>query len=102
MRGLSFWGSAYRNGARVPLSTTQFAAQCGSCKESSTAKPRHAVSIYYPFALVELADIGETDEHEETGEVMLSFLDSDGCQVTLRLTQQALEQLCQRLEAFKK
>ena len=76
--------------------------ETGHCKESPTAKPKHAVSIYYPFALVELADIGETDEHEETGEVLLYFLDSDGCQVTLRLTEQALEQLCQRLEALGK
>ena len=71
-------------------------------EESSTAKPTHAVSIYYPFALVELVDIGKTDEHEETGEVLLYFLDSDGCQVTLRLTAQTLEQLRERLEALKK
>ncbi len=76
--------------------------ETGHFEESSTAKPKHAVSIYYPFALVELVDIGETEEHEETGEVMLSFLDSDGCRVTLRLTPQALDELCQRLEAFKK
>lgn len=76
--------------------------ETGHCKESSTAKPTHAVSIYYPFALVELVDIGKTEEHEETGEVLLYFLDSDGCQVTVRLTEGALEQLRQRLEALSK
>ena len=76
--------------------------ETGHCKESSTAKTKHAVSIYYPFALVELVDIGEAEEHEETGEVMLSLLDSDGCRVTLRLTPEALEQLRQRLAAFRK
>jgi hypothetical protein len=56
-------------------------------------KRMEAVSVHYPFALVELLEIEKTDEHEETGEVMLYFLDSDGCQVTVRLTQLAIEQL---------
>jgi hypothetical protein len=42
-------------------------------------------------------DIGKTEEHEETGEVLLYFLDSDGCQVTVRLTAQTLEQLREQL-----
>ena len=58
-----------------------------------------AVSVYYPFALAELLDIEKTDEHGETGEVLLYFLDSDNCQVTLRLTKAALEALRERLNA---
>lgn len=90
MRGLSFCDQISKRGA------------CRCWKEWSTAKPTNAVSIYYPFALVELVDIGKTEEHEETGEVLLYFLDSDGCQVTVRLTAQTLEQLRERLEALKK
>ena len=66
-------------------------------KERRVAKPTQALSIYYPFALVELLEISNTDEHEETGEVLLYFLDSDGCQVTVRLTKHAVEQLCRTL-----
>ena len=44
-------------------------------------------------------DIAETDEHAETGEVLLYFLDSDGCQVTIRLSEYALVQLRARLSA---
>jgi hypothetical protein len=55
--------------------------------------------VYYPFALLELLDMGETDEHAQTGEVLLYFLDSDGCQVTLRLSEYALAQLRARLSA---
>jgi hypothetical protein len=56
------------------------------------------VSVYYPFALVELLDLAKTDEHAETGEVLLYFLDADGCQVTVRLSEWALEQLRAKLE----
>ena len=55
------------------------------------------ISVYYPFPLLELVDIGKTDEHAETGEVLLYFLDSDGCQVTLRVSEYALTQLRAKL-----
>jgi hypothetical protein len=67
--------------------------------EASTPNRAEGISVYYPFALVQLVDIGETDEHAQTGEVLLYFLDSDGCQVTIRLTEYALEQLRARLSA---
>jgi hypothetical protein len=44
-------------------------------------------------------DIGKTDEHAQTGEVLLYFIDSDGCQVTIRLAEYALVQLRARLSA---
>ena len=68
----------------------------------ATAKRTPAVSVYYPFALIELLDVAETDEHEETGEMLLSFFDAGGCQVTLRLTPDALEALRERLNEVKK
>jgi hypothetical protein len=57
----------------------------------------HAVSVYYPFALVDLIRFQEGDDHEETGETLLVFMDADGCQVTLRLTPAAIEALRNRL-----
>jgi hypothetical protein len=39
----------------------------------------------------------EGDDHAETGEVLLSFLDADGCQVTLRLSPHALDALRKRI-----
>jgi hypothetical protein len=41
----------------------------------------------------------EGDDHAETGEVLLSFLDADGCQVTLRLSPHALAALRTRIAA---
>jgi hypothetical protein len=69
---------------------------------SPTAEPKHQVSVYYPFALVELVDIAKTDEYAETGEMMLSFYDADGCRVTLRVTPDTLEALCAKLNAVLK
>jgi hypothetical protein len=107
MRGLSFARcgrrpattiSAYRNRgvARVRASRWR-RSLIGRSEEQATPERSNAVSVYYPFALVELLDIGKTDEHDETGEVLIYFRDADGCQVTVRLTEVALEQLRARL-----
>ena len=45
-------------------------------------------------------EVAKTDEHEQTGEVLLYFLDSDGCQVTLRISELALLRLRERLNAW--
>jgi hypothetical protein len=74
-------------------------AQAGSRKEASTPNHAEGVSVYYPFALLELIDIGKTDEHAETGEVLLYFRDSDHCRVTIRLSEYAFEQLRTKLSA---
>ena len=66
-------------------------------KEAATTTRADGVSVYYPFPLLELVDIGKTDEHAQTGEMLLYFLDSDGCQVTLRLSEYALAQLRAKL-----
>ena len=66
-------------------------------KEAATPNRAEGVSVYYPFALLKLLDIGKTEEHAETGEVLLYFLDADGCQVTLRLSAYALVQLRAKL-----
>jgi hypothetical protein len=69
----------------------------GDGKEVPTPQRADGVSVYYPFALVELLDVTKADDHENTGELLLRFLDSDGCQVTLRLTPVAIDQLRARL-----
>jgi hypothetical protein len=56
------------------------------------------VSVYYPFALVDFLAYAETDG-EEAGEVLLSFLDADGCQVTVRLKRAALAALRARIQS---
>ena len=57
----------------------------------------NALSVYYPFCLVDLVACRESEDVEDTGEVLLSFLDADGCQVTLRLSPHALEALRKRI-----
>jgi hypothetical protein len=67
-------------------------------EETATAAT-HALSVYYPFCLIEVIGLREGDDHAETGEVLLSFLDADGCQVTLRLSPHALAALRKRITA---
>jgi hypothetical protein len=43
--------------------------------------------------------VAPADEPEQTGEVLLSLLDSDGCRVTFRLTKEAFEELKTKLSA---
>lgn len=62
-----------------------------------SATTTHALSVYYPFALVELIAFRESDDHEDTGEALLVFLDADGCQVTLRLSPHAVDALRKRI-----
>ena len=54
------------------------------------------VTVYYPFALVQFLGYREVDDNEG-GEVLLSFLDEDGCQVTVRLRRAVAEATCARL-----
>ena len=49
------------------------------------------VSVYYPFALVDFLELVETDEHRAVAEVLLVFLDRDGCRVTLRVRREVLD-----------
>lgn len=104
MRGLSFGTPLGLRSAPFGLRPRAHARRCEVTREAQcgrqgglTPHQPHGVSVYYPFALVELVDIGKTDEHAETGEVLLCFLDEDRCQVTLRLSPKALEQLRARL-----
>jgi invasion protein IalB len=55
------------------------------------------VTVYYPFALVELLDYRQVDDNEG-GEVLLSFEDEDGCHVTIRLRAAVVAALKSRLE----
>lgn len=53
--------------------------------------------VYYPFGLVELLEFKHSDDHEDTGEALLVFLDADGCRVTLRLSPHAVAALRTRI-----
>ncbi|HUQ25118.1 MAG TPA: hypothetical protein VM140_05560 [Burkholderiales bacterium] len=54
------------------------------------------VSVYYPFALVDLTGYRRVDDNED-GEVMLTFLDEDGCTVSVRIRAEVIETLKTRL-----
>ena len=69
----------------------------GCAPEDATPRP-HAISVYYPFSLVELVRFVESDDYAGTGEALLVFMDSDGCQVTIRLAPEAIEALAGRLK----
>jgi hypothetical protein len=57
------------------------------------------LSVYYPFSLVDLMAFREGDDLEDTGEALLTFLDADGCQVTVRLSPHAVQALRKRIAA---
>jgi hypothetical protein len=54
------------------------------------------VTVYYPFALVDLLDYREADEGED-GELLLSFRDEDGAEVKIRVSRELIEVLKARL-----
>ena len=54
------------------------------------------VTVYYPFALVDLLDINAVDEDGD-GELLLSFRDEDGAVVKVRLRHELVEVLKSRL-----
>jgi hypothetical protein len=84
-----------RREGRRALNVTWVGLGCGR----RTATATHAVSVYYPFALVDVIRFQEGDDHGETGETLLVFLDADGCQVTVRMTPGAIEALKKRLQS---
>lgn len=57
----------------------------------------NGVAVYYPFALVALKEFVQSDDYEETGELLLIFQDEEGAQVTLKVRQSAISDLLQRL-----
>ena len=59
----------------------------------------HAISVYYPFALTELVRFVEGDDFEQTGDVLLIFVDEEACQVTVRLRAALAERLALRLQS---
>lgn len=54
------------------------------------------VTVYYPFALVDLLDYRVVDEDGD-GELLLSFRDEDGAVVKVRLRRELAELLKSRL-----
>ena len=54
------------------------------------------VTVYYPFALVDLLEINAVDEDGD-GELLLSFRDEDGAVVKVRLRRELVELLKSRL-----
>lgn len=59
----------------------------------------HAITVYYPFALTDLVRYVEGDDYEDTGDVLLIFIDEEGCQVTLRLRPPLAAALATRLQS---
>ena len=55
------------------------------------------VTVYYPFALVDLLDIDAVDEDGD-GELLLSFRDEDGAVVKVRLRRELVALLKSRLD----
>ena len=68
-----------------------------ACLAGGTTAASNALTVYYPFCLVELLAFRESDDVEETGESLVTFLDADGCQVTLRLSPHAVDALRKRM-----
>jgi len=64
-------------------------------ERSATARA-DGVTVYYPFALVELLDIRQVDDGED-GEVLLSFRDEDGAEVKIRVRRELAEEIRERL-----
>jgi hypothetical protein len=56
------------------------------------------VTVYYPFALVDLLDYQAVDDDGDGG-VLLSFRDEDGAVVKVRLRRELVELLKSRLGA---
>jgi len=56
------------------------------------------VTVYYPFALVELLDYRQVDDGED-GELLLSFRDEDGAEVKVRLRRELADEIVKRLAA---
>jgi hypothetical protein len=55
------------------------------------------IAVYYPFALVALKEFVQSDDHEDTGDLLLIFQDEEGAQVTIKLREPAASQLLARL-----
>jgi hypothetical protein len=56
------------------------------------------VTVYYPFALVDLLGYREVDDDED-GELLLSFRDEDGAEVKVRVRRELVDALRARLAA---
>ena len=65
--------------------------------EETPTAGSNALSVYYPFCLVDVVAYRQSEDVDDTGEVVLSFLDADGCQVTVRLSPHAAEALRKRV-----
>jgi hypothetical protein len=81
----------------VALDLSHYPAHRGGERGGPTPGDRNGVSVYYPFALVELVDVLEADGYEETGDILLSLRDEDGVVVTVRLRRGLAEALAERL-----
>lgn len=53
------------------------------------------VSVYYPYDLVQFVDLASDDEDPQI--VLLSFLDTGGCRITLRVRRSAFRALAPSL-----
>src|SRR5262249_53440023 len=70
--------------------------RCRTISDREGHTPANGVTVYYPFALVDLLSYREVDDDKD-GRVLLSFVDEDGCEVTIRLHRELVEALKARL-----
>jgi len=67
------------------------------CAQGGIKTGTNGVAVYYPFALVALKEFVQSDDFEETGELLLIFEDNEGAQVTIKVRQSLISQLLERL-----
>ena len=84
--------SLSRRSRLVCSSRRDYLARLGGIK---TATGR--ITVYYPFALVALKEFAQSDDYEETGDLLLIFDDADGAQVTLKVRESVITELIERL-----
>jgi hypothetical protein len=68
------------------------------CRGEEHTPRADGVSVYYPFVLVELLGYSQAGDSEED-EVLLSFSDEDGCNVTIKVRLSVIAALLSRLSA---
>ena len=67
------------------------------CAQRSIKTGTRGVAVYYPFAIVALKEFVQSDDFEETGDLLLILEDEEGAQVTLKVRESAIADLLERL-----
>jgi hypothetical protein len=90
-------GSLGRDSAFTEVAACLFRCAGLPCAQGGIKTGTNGVAVYYPFAIVALKEYVQSDDFEETGELLLIFEDVEGAQVTLKVRESAITDLLQRL-----